>query len=103
MPDLTVSGTVIDNGQTTTKILLLNVLVTLWREDKPVSHVYEADVTTGGGGAFSWTVNVKPDVEDDFTISGSAASGSGQTGGKISVDITAYVPAPGPCITSRRW
>ena len=60
MTDLTVSGTVTDGGRATTKILVLNVLITLWREDKPISHVYEADIATNSSGAFSGTVNVKP-------------------------------------------
>lgn len=95
MPDLTISGTVTDNGQTITRILLLNVLVTLWREDEPVSHVYEADLSTGAAGAFSWTIDVKPAVEDDFTISGSATSGAGQASGKIAVEVSGYVPGAG--------
>jgi hypothetical protein len=59
MPDLAVSGTVTDRGQAATRIVLLNILVTQYREGRPVSHVYEANVTTGGSGTFSWTVNVR--------------------------------------------
>jgi hypothetical protein len=90
--NLTISGTVTDDGQAATKLLLLNVVVTLWRDDAAVSHVYEADLASGAGGRFAWTINVRSGVEDDFTISGSPGSGAGQAGGKIAVDITAYVP-----------
>ncbi len=92
MTDLIVSGTVTDRGATCTRILILNIVVTLWRQDQPVSHIYEADVTSGGAGQFSWVIDIEQAVEDDFTVTGSAANGSGTAGGLVSVDVTAYLP-----------